>query len=860
MNKLKIGVIFLISLFVISGIVVAQGGEGNDNANTLLSSEQKQAESLNEEYAPDEIIVKFKAGTSDDTISVINSKNKVVSSEKIIKKNPKAVENENTKIIKKHGLDMIYLLKLPKNSDVNKMVSKYNENPDVEYAEPNYKVYVDATILDDDYFSLLWGMHNIGQDGGTADADIDALEAWDITTGSSDIVVAVIDTGVDYNHPDLNDNMWVNPDETLNGNDDDGNGYIDDIRGWDFFSNDNNPYDQSGHGTHCSGTIAAVGNNGIGVVGVSWNAKIMPLRFLGPAGGSTDDAILAIIYATKNGADIMSNSWGGGPHSQSLEDAISAADAAGILFVAAAGNTETDNDVLPHYPSSYDVLNVVSVAATDRNDALASFSNYGPDSVDLGAPGVYIASTYPRNRYVYMSGTSMAAPHVAGAAALILAQNPEISVADLKARILGSVDLIPALDEITVTGGRLNVFNCLETNAVPDTTPPTISDVVSSTTSTTAIITWTTDELANSTVNYGLTTLNTPVSNETMITSHSITLTGLSSETTYYYEVESTDAAGNTATDNRSGTYYNFTTTAIDTEAPEITDAIGDMPGTTGEPVTISAIITDNVGVFSATVYYTPVGDTETIAATMIKDDDSDVWSADVPVASDKVGNITYYINAKDAAGNNSEIGTYNITVTDNDAPVAEAGSDLEVLVGQEVTFNGSGSSDNIGIIGYSWAFGDEESVDGMETSHIYNYAGTYDVTLTVTDAAGNTDSDTLTVNVIEESDTMYIANIDMLTTIIKLHGWYTYATATVTIVDTNDKPVAGATVSGYWSVLTDAPFSKITDSDGKIAFDSEPVKNAAGIFTFTVESVVHSDLTYNESANMVTSSKSISV
>ncbi len=858
MNKLKLGVLFVIGLLAISGLVMAQGGKGNENANSILSPEQIQAESLKEEFAPDEIIVKFKEGTSDATISMINSKNKVVSSDKIIKKNPKAVENEKTKILKKHGLDRIYLLKLQKKSDVNKMVSKYNDNPDVEYAEPNYKVYVDATIPDDYYFSLLWGMHNTGQSGGTVDADIDAPEAWDTTKGSSNIVVAVIDTGVDYNHPDLAANMWTNLGEIAgDGTDNDGNGYVDDIRGWDFFSNDNNPYDQSGHGTHCSGTIAAEGDNGIGVVGVSWNTKIMPLRFLGRNGGSTTDAILAITYATENGANIMSNSWGGGGYSAALKEAISAADDAGILFVAAAGNAGTDNDLTPHYPSSYDVPNVISVAATDRYDNLAGFSCYGATSVDLGAPGVYIASTYPRNRYAYMDGTSMAAPHVSGAAALIMAQNPEISVADLKAKILDSVDPISALNGITFTGGRLNVANCLDTT--PDTTPPGITDVSSSVTSTTATITWTTDELADGAVNYWTTiSLDSTKSDGTMTLSHSITLTGLSSGTEYTYEVESTDAAGNTATDDNSETYYTFTTTALDTEAPVIAGGVtGDTTGTTGEPVTISATITDNVGVVSATVHYTPIDGTETTAP-MTKDA-SDGWTADVPVALDKVGTITYYINAEDAAGNtveDSETGTYSITVTDNDAPVAEAGPDREVLVGQEVTFDGSTSSDNIAIIGYSWDFdaSDDIPVDAISVmaTHKYTATGTYTVTLTVADAADNTDSDTLIVTVTDEPiNAMHIVNIDMS---LKTAGRNTNAIAEVTVIDAGDNPVVGATVYGTWSGLTSDSDLGITDANGQVSLSSNKVRNGAGMFTFTVESVALDGWTYDDSTNEETS------
>ncbi len=473
MSKILISVVFIIGVLLSSGFGTAYSGFGSNN-NPYLFGSAGANQMSDAEFAPDAIIVKFKEGTSDETIYMINSKNKVVSSEKIIKKNLKAVENEKTKNLKKHGLDSIHLLKLPENSDVNKMVDKYNENPLVEYAEPNYELSVDATTPNDFSFSSLWGLHNVGQNGGIADADIDALEAWDIQTGSSDIVVAVIDTGVDYNHVDLAANMWVNEAELngVNNFDDDNNGYVDDIRGWDFCTygqlRDSDPMDDYGHGTHCSGTIAAVGNNSIGITGVSWNAKIMPLRFLGSSGsGYTSDAIPAIQYAIDNGAHIMSNSWGGGS-SLALKDAISAADSAGILFIAAAGNDGQNNDQYPHYPSSYDVPNIIAVAATDKYDNMAYFSCYGLESVDLGAPGRDIFSTTPGNNYASYDGTSMATPHVAGAAALIMAQYPGITHTELKAKILDSVDSISALDGKSVTGGRLNVYNCFDVNLQPE--------------------------------------------------------------------------------------------------------------------------------------------------------------------------------------------------------------------------------------------------------------------------------------------------------------------------------------------------------------------------------------------------------
>jgi subtilisin family serine protease len=282
--------------------------------------------------------------------------------------------------------------------------------------------------VNDQYFSLEWGLNNTGQSGGKVDADIDAPEAWDITRGDGSVVVGVIDSGIDYNHPDLAGAIWTNPKEAIDGVDNDGNGYVDDVRGWDFYSNDNNPMDDNGHGTHVAGTIAATAANGIGVAGVA-NAKVMALKFLGADGtGSTSAAIAAVNYATqmkKAGVNIplTNNSWGAGVGSTELYNAIRANADAGMLFVAAAGNGGSDqvgdnNDVTPNYPANYDVANVVSVAATDRLDNRGSFSNYGAVTVDLAAPGVTIASLAPNGGYVYMDGTSMASPHVAGAAAL----------------------------------------------------------------------------------------------------------------------------------------------------------------------------------------------------------------------------------------------------------------------------------------------------------------------------------------------------------------------------------------------------------------------------------------------------------
>jgi len=349
--------------------------------------------------------------------------------------------------------------------DVIRVIST---DQNIIYAEPNY-IQKAIGIPNDSRFNDLWGMHNTGQTSGTPNADIDAVEAWDTFTGSHDVVVAVIDTGVDYNHVDLVDNRWVNVAERDgdSGVDDDGNGFIDDVYGYDFAYGDSDPMDSHSHGTHCSGTIGGVGNNSTGVAGVSHVVRIMAVRFIRDDGyGTTDAAISSIIYAVDNGAQILSNSWGGGPFEQALEDAIIYAHDHNVLFVAAAGNggydgIGDDNDMTPHYPSNYDVPNVMSVAATDHNDARASFSNYGLESVDLGAPGVNIWSTVPGNSYSSFNGTSMATPHVSGAAALLLGYNPDLTALELKSIIMDSVDPVASMSGITVTGGRLNINNAL---------------------------------------------------------------------------------------------------------------------------------------------------------------------------------------------------------------------------------------------------------------------------------------------------------------------------------------------------------------------------------------------------------------
>ena len=356
------------------------------------------------------------------------------------------------------------------------IIAALKRDPRVRYAEPNVSFGIDV-LPNDPSVPQLWGLENGGQSvngvAGLADADIDAGAAWDVTTGRASVTVGVIDTGVDYLHPDLAANIWINPGEDCpgcrnDGVDNDGNGYVDDWHGWDFKNNDNDPFDDNGHGTHVAGTIGAAGDNGQGVAGVDWTVKIMPLKFLGADGtGDASDAVEAILYATSMGAVVTNNSWGGDAYSQALADAVASADAGGSLFVAAAGNSFANTDTSPNYPSGYSAPNIISVAATDQSDARAWFSNYGLRSVDLGAPGTNILSTKPGASYQYLDGTSMATPFVTGAAALARSAFPSATAPGLKALLLRTVDANAALAGKTTTGGRLNAGNALACTTAP---------------------------------------------------------------------------------------------------------------------------------------------------------------------------------------------------------------------------------------------------------------------------------------------------------------------------------------------------------------------------------------------------------
>lgn len=474
-------------LFVFAAFSLLIGGTSNSGQGSLISAV---------EAVPNEILIKFKPAISPALVrqelgslqgSIISYHGGEIAAAAWTGFN----ENERSFL----GDPNLFHVRVPESIGVERALSLIRSCPLVEYAEVNFKVHLDV-IPADTYFSSLWGLDNGGDQGGTIDADIDGPEAWEINTGSSEVIVAIIDTGIDYNHVDLDANIWMNSSESgeykADGIDNDGNGYIDDWVGWDFnrgyappYHEDNDPMDdyddptvpggaENYHGTHVAGIVGAEGNNGTGVTGVCWDVKLMALKIFDWRGdGEAADAIHAIDYAIAAGANIINASWHL-PYSAALFSAIDRAQTSGILFVAAAGNSSKNNDIYPHYPSGYDLDNIISVLSTDYDDVLSGFSNYGQYSVDIGAPGgtdadqesYNIFSTKRGNDYQYHAGTSMAAPYVSGVAALLWSQRPGLSWWENKTILLKSVNSLGALLGKAQSHGRLNAYNAL-TYTVP---------------------------------------------------------------------------------------------------------------------------------------------------------------------------------------------------------------------------------------------------------------------------------------------------------------------------------------------------------------------------------------------------------
>ncbi len=515
-------------------------------------------------YVPGQLIIRFQPGTTQEEIDAFYQEYGLTEMDDLDR-----APTEET--------DPLKLAFVP--VEVNQsFIDTLERDPRVRYAEPNYVVQVNQTAPNDPDFSKLWGLNNTGQTGGTAGADIAALAGWEATTGSSDVVIAVIDTGVDYTHEDLVPNMWVNAKEcpqgsgkcVANGEDEDGNGYIDDFYGVNAVNNSGDPMDDYGHGTHVAGTIGAQGGNSLGVVGVNHEVSIVACKFLSASGGGTvADAVKCFNYVNQlknqQGVNIIAtnNSWGGGAPSQALEEAMAGADQP--LHICAAGNGNSD---APNYPAAYDLPNVMSVAATNHSDLYADFSNYGP-TVDMAAPGEAIYSTVPKTScplcdpsgYATVSGTSMATPHVTGAVALIAAKYPALTLQQIRDRILSGLDPLADSSKPTITNGRLNVLNTLEEDNSP---PASVSDLqVASLLLTQVELRWTAtgdDGMTGTANRYDVRYSTTPITPENWEkaseaideptpqapgTKETFVVAGLTPNTTYYFAMKVIDNVGN---------------------------------------------------------------------------------------------------------------------------------------------------------------------------------------------------------------------------------------------------------------------------------------------------------------------------
>lgn len=667
-----------------------------------------------------------------------------------------------------------------KTGDSKGALKALENHPAVQYVEPNYKISIQASP-DDPKFSELWGLHNTGQTGGTADADIDALEAWDISVGSRDVIVAVIDTGVDHTHPDLANNMWVNPNEIAgDGIDNDNNGYVDDVHGINAITDSGDPMDDQGHGTHVSGTIGAIGNDGVGVVGVNQQVSIIGCKFLDAGGsGSSADAIKCIDYLVglKNaGVDvrISNNSWGGGGYSQAMADAITSSEEAGMLFVAAAGNSAVDNDSNPHYPSSYEHESVLSVASTTHTDAMSSFSQWGLVSVDLGAPGSAIVSTVPGGGYDSFSGTSMATPHVAGAAALALSVNPSLTTSELKALLMDSGDDNAALNGKTVSGKRLNVATALEQadptpgfrlSPTPVSQEITAGETASYTFEVSAIAGWNGDVdltlssdfdgavLSTSTVQPGDSfTLTAPTTADTQWGSYSFTVAATSGE----LAKESSVSLYVFPQGMSEFDYSNTDTVDIPDNDPVGASSVTNVP----DEITIfgSDTLVDISHTYIGDLVVTltsPWGTTATLhnKSGGSADDINQTFSSDAFNGEVAQGDWTLKV-VDTYAEDTGSINKWALTLTGigEVGPAAPEANFSYVADLLQVSFSDDSRDVNNDITTWAWDFGDGAVSSEPNPVHAYATAGSYQVALTVTDSGGLSSTKTLEVVVADSA------------------------------------------------------------------------------------------------------------
>lgn len=640
-----------------------------------------------------------------------------------------------------HDFAKWHLVKFKAGQNIQQAYEQLKNDSNVESITPDWIVSTKAAPNDLD--EQLWGLENTGQlaqkwryiedsnnpgrliadkyfEAGTPGSDINATAAWDLNTDSSDVIVAVIDSGIDYNHEDLRNNMWTNTGEIAdNGIDDDGNGFIDDIYGYNFVSGNGNPMDDFYHGTHCAGTIAAEGNNGIGITGVSWNAKLMAVKVLDQSGmGYISDIAAGIIYATNMGAKVSNNSYGAifeqelfgravyGP----VADAFKAANDAGMVAVVSAGNsnadlddiTDTDEELTAVFPVSVEAQNIISVAATDADDALAPFSNYGFTDVDIAAPGVGIYSTIPNNGYKLASGTSMAGPHVAGAAALLLAQNPDLKPYEVRAILMQTGDSVDSLQDITVSGKRLNVYAALthfSDEVLCDNFTATLAEHESA--GRAYSLTKTTSQTCWGTFCWGGTT------------------------TTTYYAEGSAEELGTisttvaTLTETSSGNFSTAGACAGGNDLPPVITLNGEM----------------NDYIILGTQYQKP-------GATATDSEDGDI-SSNITIAGSVnvniVGNYPLTYEVTDSAGNNAVKVTRFVNVRETDGtPQVYISPVDEKIAGTELVFHEKGTSWNEpGYFAWDRIDGDltsQATVDSFDT----NIEGFHVITYKATDSKGN--------------------------------------------------------------------------------------------------------------------------